>query len=265
MSEISYDRMIFARNLTRLMEENQEKQVDIARLLGVSKAAVSSYVHGDLMPRIDKLEILARHYGVSRGALIEDPAAAPGKPLKVLPALEQKHPALTIYDNLNTAGQREFIRYGRYLTEQPSYQIPPTLRKVETIKHYLVPAAAGYASPIEGEDYELIERTMDTPLEADFCISIQGDSMQPYIRDGSIVYVKRDAPLREFDVGVFFVDGDVYCKQWCTDFNGTLHLLSANPLRRDANIVIPRDSGRTCVCFGKVLLPTRLPAPEYVG
>ena len=264
MSEISYDRMIFARNLLRLMEENKEKQVDIARLLGVSKAAVSSYVHGDLMPRMDKLEILAQHYGVTRGALIEDHTTVSGTPEKATPAAEVGHPALTIYNNLNAAGQREFIRYGRYLTEQPAYQVPPTLRKVETIKHYLVPAAAGYASPIEGEDYELIERTMDTPLEADFCISIRGDSMQPYIRDGSIVYVKRDAPLREFDVGVFFVDGDVYCKQWCTDFNGTLHLLSANPLRRDANIDIPRDSGRSCVCFGKVLLPTRLPAPEYV-
>ena len=257
---LTYDKRIFADNLLRLMKAQHEKQVDIARLLGVSKAAVSSYVHGDLMPRMDKLEILARHYGVTRGALIEEAGAAPS-PLESAP----EHPALTIYDNLNTAGQREFIRYGRYLTEQPSYQIPPTLRKVETIKHYLVPAAAGYASPIEGEDYELIARTMDTPLEADFCISIQGDSMQPYIRDGSIVYVKRDAPLREFDVGVFFVDGDVYCKQWCTDFNGTLHLLSANPLRRDANIVIPRDSGRTCVCFGKVLLPTRLPEPSYQG
>ncbi len=260
MSETSYDRMIFARNLTRLMAEHREKQVDIARLLGVSKAAVSSYVHGDLMPRMDKLEILARHYGVTRGALIEEAGAAPS-PLESAP----EHPALTIYDNLNQAGQREFIRYGRYLCGQPAYQVPAMLRKVETIKHYLVPAAAGYASPIEGEDYELIERTLDTPLEADFCISIQGDSMQPYIKDGSIVYVKRDAPLREFDVGVFFVDGDVYCKQWCTDFNGTLHLLSANPLRRDANIDIPRDSGRTCICFGKVLLPTRLPAPEYVG
>ena len=260
MSElISYDRMIFATNLQRLMKENNEKQADLVRLLGVSKAAVSSYVHGEQMPRMDKIEILARHYGVSRGALIEEPGEA-AKAEDERP----EHPAVTIYDNLNDAGQREFIRYGRYLTEQPAYQVPPARKKVETIKHYLVPAAAGYASPIEGEDYELIERGMDTPLDADFCISIQGDSMQPYIRDGSIVYVKRDAPLREFDVGVFFVDGDVFCKQWCVDYAGTLHLLSANPLRQDANIVIPRDSGRSCVCFGKVLLPTRLPAPDYV-
>ncbi|MEI3062003.1 MAG: hypothetical protein V8S72_03230 [Oscillospiraceae bacterium] len=32
------------------------------------------------------------------------------------------------------------------------------------------------------------------------------------------MYVKRDAPLHEFDVGIFYVDGDVYCKQWCRDY-----------------------------------------------
>ena len=255
---IVYDRRIFAQNLLRCIKDNREKQVDVARLLGVSKAAVSAYVKGEQMPRMDKLETLAQHYGVSIAALIQPPGDAPE------PAPHRdEHPAVRIFDSLNEAGQREYIRYGRFLTEQPAYRVPGGQRKVEYIKHYLVPAAAGYASPIEGEDYELLERDMNTPLEADFCISIRGDSMEPYIKDGSIVYVKRDAPLREFDVGVFFVDGDVFCKQWCVDYVGTLHLLSANPLRQDANLTIPRESGRSCVCFGKVLLPTRLPEPSY--
>ena len=255
---IVYDRRIFADNLVRFMKENREKQVDIARLLGVSKAAVSAYVKGEQMPRMDKLETLSQHFGVPISALIQTPGAA-----AVPDERENQHPAVRIFDSLNEAGQREYIRYGRFLTEQPNYRVPVSQRKVEYIKHYLVPAAAGYASPIEGEDYELVERDMNTPLDADFCISIRGDSMEPYIKDGSTVFVKRDAPLREFDVGVFFVDGDVFCKPWCVDYTGTLHLLSANPLRQDANIVIPRESGRNCVCFGKVLLPTRLPEPSY--
>ena len=257
MSEISYDRRIFAENLLELMRRSGEKQVDVARLLGVSKAAVSAYVRGDQMPRMDKIETLARHYGVPRAALLSEPEEG------AAPAVSPEHPAIVIYDSLNDAGKREYIRYGRFLTGQPAYRVPEAQRRVEYLKHYLVPAAAGYASPIEGEDYELVERDMDTPLEADFSITVRGDSMEPYIRDGSTVYVQRDAPLREFDVGVFFVDGDVFCKQWCVDYAGTLHLLSANPLRRDANIILPRDSGRVCVCFGKVLLPTRLPAPSY--
>lgn len=252
---IRYDRRIFADNLARLMKLHDEKQVDVARLLGVTKAAVSAYIHGQQMPRMDKIELLAQHYGISRGELLSEEAPPPPP--------ESAHPAVRVYESLNEQGQSEFIRYGRFLAEQPAFRVPPAQKRVDYIKHFLVPAAAGYASPIEGEDYELLERDMNTPQEADFCISISGDSMEPYIRDGTLVYVKRGAEMHEFDVGIFYVDGDVFCKQWCLSYDGSLYLLSANPLRRDANIVIPRESGRMCVCFGKVLLPTKLPEPQY--
>ncbi|MBR5094136.1 MAG: helix-turn-helix domain-containing protein [Oscillospiraceae bacterium] len=265
MAEVlTYDRNIFADNLKRLMKARHEKQVDIARLLGVSKSTVSSYCSASQMPRMDKIETLAHHFGVSRSQLIGDEPAAPAP----APELPEEEPLptpqiLLIYDALNERGQAELTRYGRYLTKQKEYQAPEPPQILETIRHFLVPAAAGYASPIQGEDYEEIPRTPDTPAGADFCITIQGDSMEPFIPDGSLVYVKRGAPMKEFEVGVFFVDGDVFCKQWCTDYAGTLHLLSANPLREDANISIPRDSGRSCICFGKVLLGRKLPQPEY--
>ena len=257
MSEISYDRRIFAENLLALMRRSGEKQVDVARLLGVSKAAVSAYVRGDQMPRMDKIETLARHYGVPRAALLSEPEEG------AAPAVSPEHPAIVIYDSLNDAGKREYIRYGRFLTGQPAYRVPEAQRRVEYLKHYLVPAAAGYASPIEGEDYENIPLDPAAPVGADFCITVRGDSMEPFIPDGSLVYVRRGAPLQEFEVGIFFVDGDVFCKQWCVDYAGTLHLLSANPVRQDANISIPRDAGRSCICFGKVLLDHRLPQPSY--
>lgn len=258
---IQYDRKIFAASLRRLMEAHSERQVDIARLLGVSKSTVSAYLSGEQMPRMDKLEALALHYAVPRSALIE-PEARPRNSAPA-PAAEAAGPALAIYDALNEPGRAEFLRYGRYLAAQPEYRAERPAAGIRYIKHYLVPAAAGYASPIEGDDFELVPIGPETPAGADFCINIQGDSMEPYIPDGSLVYVRRDAPLREFEAGVFFVDGDVYCKQWCSDYAGTLHLLSANPRRQDANISIPRDSGRSCVCFGKVLLPMKLPQPVY--
>jgi len=271
---ITYDRGIFADNLQRLMRQNRERQVDVARLLGVSKSTVSAYCSGNQMPRMDKIEQLARHFGVSRAALIGDDAGGSGTTAPAssdLPSpsnLESQisklpSPAETVYNALNDAGQAEFLRYGRYLSEQPEYKAEEPRGEITYIKHYLVPAAAGYASPIQGEDYELLPRSADTPPLADFCITVRGDSMEPFIPDGSLVYVRRDAPLREFEAGVFFVDGDVYCKQWCVDYAGTLHLLSANPARQDANLRIPRDSGRSCVCFGKVLLSRPLPKPSY--
>lgn len=131
------------------------------------------------------------------------------------------------------------------------------------IRHYFTLSAAGYVSPIEGEDFELIAKDDSVPAEADFCIDIQGDSMEPYIKDGQRVYVQRDAPMTDFDVGVFFVDGSVYCKQYCIDHVGNLYLLSANRQREDANKTILATSGSTVVCYGKVILKKKLPEPYY--
>ena len=257
---VTYDRNLFADNLRRLMRTNREKQIDIARLLKVSKSTVSAYCSGSQMPRMDKIEQLARHFGVSRGALLgEDAQSVPAADAPAKPVL----PIAPLYDALNERGRGELIRYGRYLVQQPEYKAEEQPEKIVYIKHYLVPAAAGYASPIEGEDYENIPLDPAAPVGADFCLTVRGDSMEPFIPDGSLVYVRRGAPLQEFDVGIFFVDGDVFCKQWCVDYAGTLHLLSANPVRQDANISIPRDAGRSCICFGKVLLDRRLPQPSY--
>lgn len=124
---------------------------------------------------------------------------------------------------------------------------------------YATPAAAGYASPALGDDYEDYE--VEASSEADFAVRIAGDSMEPYIQDDSIVLVKRGATIRDGDVGLFFVDGDMKCKQYCQDYVGNVYLFSANRARRDADVEIPATSGITLCCFGKVLLKERIPLP----
>lgn len=122
MNHITYDKDIFAANLLRLIKENHEKQIDIARLLGVSKSSVSSYCSGSQMPRMDKIEQLARHFGVPRSALIDDNSApaVPDRTLFVRSA--DSAPLLSVYNALNDAGQAELLRYGRYLSDQPEYR-----------------------------------------------------------------------------------------------------------------------------------------------
>lgn len=76
MENITYDKKIFADNLNRLMALNGENQVDIARLLNVSKSTVSAYCKGTQMPRMDKVEILSQHFNVLKSELLEDSSAA---------------------------------------------------------------------------------------------------------------------------------------------------------------------------------------------
>lgn len=132
--------------------------------------------------------------------------------------------------------------------------------RTKIIPLYTTPAAAGYASPALGDDYEDYEIPSASP--ADFAVRIEGDSMEPYIGDGAIALCKRGAIIHDGDVGLFFVDGDMKCKQYCQDYTGNVYLFSANRARRDADVTISASSGITLMCFGKVLLEKSIPLPE---
>ena len=132
-------------------------------------------------------------------------------------------------------------------------------REMKIIPLYLTPAAAGYASPALGEDYE--DYSIPSDSGADFAVKIDGDSMEPYLADGSIALCKRGEIIRDGDVGLFFVDGDMKCKQYCQDYAGNVYLFSANRNRSDADVEIKASSGITLFCFGKVLLDAAIPLP----
>lgn len=245
-------------------EQSGMTQTELGKACGVTKQTIFKYETGVVtnIP-LDKLMLISDALNVSAAYLMgwfDDPAETKAAP-------EPNEPVVKIYNRLNARGKDEYIRYGNYLVSQDEYRADESefaKPEIRYIRHYLTAAAAGYAAPIEGSDYEMIPADAKTPANADFAIDITGDSMEPYIHDGERVYVSRDTSnLKEGDVGIFFVDGDVYCKQWCIDYVGTLHLLSANPKRVDANVQVHRNSTRNVVCFGKVILPKKLPMPEY--
>ena len=156
--------------------------------------------------------------------------------------------------------------HGRELTELVADRELARLRRereaqgtqARVIPLYLTPAAAGYASPVLDEDYE--DYAVDAACAADFAVRISGDSMEPVIHDGDVALVKRE-PIRSGDVGMFFVDGDMKCKQYLRDNYGNVYLFSVNRARADADVQIPASSGITLCCFGKVLLDRRPPLP----
>jgi phage repressor protein C with HTH and peptisase S24 domain len=106
-----------------------------------------------------------------------------------------------------------------------------------------------------GVDFDYLTVTEEVPRGAEFAVRIQGDSMEPWIADGSVAYVNRD-PLKAGDVGIFWVDGDILCKQYYKDPAGTVYLFSLNRARSDADVVLTAASGRGLACFGRVICHT---------
>lgn len=252
--------MNFLEKLDRLMGERGMNRRKLSQLSGVPYTTIDGlYKKGYENAKIPTMKRIAAALGVSIDYLVSEGEEVSG-------GVELKERALRLareYQALDGHGQRLVELVVSEEQRRMGAESEAAEPEVLYIRHYLVPAAAGYASPIQGEDYEDIPLPAGAPEGADFCLTIQGDSMEPYLHDGELAFVQRDAPLKEFEPGIFFVDGDVLCKQWCIDYSGTLHLLSANPAREDANRSFPKSSGSTVVCFGKVLLDRKLPPPLY--
>lgn len=252
--------------LDKLKEMKNERGLttkEISEKSGIPEPTLEKLFSGATKdPKLATMQQLVHFLGFTLDDLSDEQ-----KPNETFSRDEQTH--IKKYRSLDPYGKEAVdsileIEHKRCTAAKVFQPVEDTAPQPVYIKHYLVPAAAGYASPIEGEDYEEIPLPPGAPANADYCITVSGDSMAPYIKDGELVYVKQGAPLREFEPGIFFVDGDVFCKQWCPGYAGETYLLSANPKREDANITIWKDSGRNCVYFGKVLLDKKLPRPSYI-
>lgn len=137
----------------------------------------------------------------------------------------------------------------------------PPAEEEKVIPLYRVPAAAGYASPIYGSDFDYYTLKPEDPQGAIFAIRVQGDSMEPHFPDGSIAFCNKD-PLQDGDIGVFCLDGDSFIKQYHYDkFMGMTYLFSLNRDRADADKIITRTGGQTLTCFGRVMTKRRFPVP----
>ena len=71
------NKQIFARNLERQMMLAGKSRRDLSEALGVSYYTITDWVKGKKYPRMDKVEMLARYFGISKSALIEDKKEKP--------------------------------------------------------------------------------------------------------------------------------------------------------------------------------------------
>lgn len=100
------------------------------------------------------------------------------------------------------------------------------------------------------EDFQLIRRDRALPPEADFALVLADSAMEPLLHQGQTVYVSCRAALQEGDIGLFLIEGQVFCRRWYEDYNGALVLLG-----RDEKVCIylNREQRRRCLCLGKVI------------
>ena len=131
----------------------------------------------------------------------------------------------------------EYERCTVVVQEQPE-------TKYINLKIAQLPASAGTGVELSDENYEILPvKYSELTEQADFAVTVSGDSMQPTYYDGDILLVE-NIPAQIGDIGVFVVDGDGYVKEYGGD-----RLISHNEEYPD---IMLKDHDYV-MCSGKVI------------
>jgi len=116
------------------------------------------------------------------------------------------------------------------------------------LRLYDIPVSAGTGNFLSDSGYEMIEAPSYVPVAVDFALRLSGDSMEPLLQDGQVIWVKEQELLDNGEIGVFTYSDDIYCKKLIAD-GAKAYLRSLNPGYED--IEIKEDFGFKVI--GKVV------------
>lgn len=258
--------------IRRLRLSKSITQKELSAMVGVTDVTIRHWESGSKKPSAQKIVLLCEALGVSADNLlgVSSNNTKESDVYNLLLTTSEKvlvrnYRALDNHGRtaVKTVCELEKKRMVECTTQTDTISTTKKRSKMREIPRYLTPIAAGYSAPLDEDEFEMIEIDSSEHPDADFAVEISGNSMFPYIEDGDVVYVKRTCEIEIGDVGVFCVDGAMYCKQYYIDRLGSLTLVSANPELRDSNIELSFDSGSNIVCYGKVLLGRKIPFPRY--
>ena len=183
-------------------------QQDIADSLGESSGRViQNWEKGIGRPDCDKLAKLCDLLGVSADELIGCKSMAQ-RPTATEWTMLQKYRALDEHGKevVDYLIDSEYKRVTA-LTRKPK----PRMLKIDW---FTLPASAGTGNILDSElAEELLVPESAEAEQADFVISVGGDSMEPTYHDGDKVFVEKCDSVDVGEVGIFVVNGDVYIKE----------------------------------------------------
>lgn len=96
--------------------------------------------------------------------------------------------------------------------------------------------SAGTGLYLDDEQVETISFGSDmVPSGTDFCLKVNGDSMEPMFNNGDYVFIKRETDFRNGTIGAVIVNGEAYLKKiYITD--NSIRLVSLNKKYKDITV-----------------------------
>lgn len=244
--------------LKQLMNERNLKQIDILRMsfpfqkelnIKMGKSTLSQYVNGIQSPDQDRIYLLSKTLGVSEPWLMGYPVPKERMPEKERNDINKNNSKINdiskIYNQLEKSRQKNVYLFAENQLEEQN-KIIELPKKINLLGQ----TAAG--APIDYGDPEIEEKEFKTiPNGAQYALNVKGDSMEPLIKDGSIVFYKEQPSVETGEIAIIEIEGNgVTCKKVKFDYDNRLIILQSTNNKYD-DLVLNDDQVRI---IGKVVL-----------
>ena len=244
--------------INKLKKEKGLTNAQIAKMSGVTLSTLDKITAGiNTNPKLDTLQAICRVLGCrlddfddhSRNQIL-DPFVSSAEISHI-----KKYRTLDEYgkETVDIVLDREIQRVKdiHSLTEQAAAAKEAQSAELDEsqivdIMHFLTPVSAGtgmVAYDVGGFDNLQVFSNAYT-RQADFCVTVRGNSMEPRFQDGDIVMVREQDDVEFGEIGVFVVDGNSYIKQ-----KGDGRLISLNKSVPDVYI----NPYHSFDCQGKII------------
>ena len=206
---------------------------EFARKLDLPKSSISRYFNKSRQLPINKINLFSDVLGVSSEYLLgiqtiaSDRNKTQNELLNVYNKLETKRQT-KVYDfaTEQLKEQNKVVNFNDYIEEETDWY---------EVKFY-GSISAGTGLYLDDEQVETISFGADMiPNGTDFCLKVNGDSMDPMFHDGDYVFIKRETDFRNGTIGAVIVNGEVYLKKiYITD--NSIKLVSLNKKYKDITV-----------------------------
>lgn len=232
------------------MKERRESlgmtQIQLAEALGLTKGAIGNYETEANSPKASILYKIFEVLKCDANYLFQDEM----KELETDGFTVSEIKMIKKYRILDEYGKEVVdsvldIEHKRYTEQAKEKAQSEDAVKIMYIQYNDQKASAGEGFTL---DYEYMQRWgvqyNELTKKADFCVDVQGDSMEPRFYDGDTLLIRRQPAVDVGEIGLFILDEKGYVKKWGGD-----RLISLNPAYEDIEI----EENSRLDCAGKVL------------
>ncbi|CEY44225.1 XRE family transcriptional regulator [Streptococcus pneumoniae] len=205
------NKQIMADNIKRLLSAKGLNPRQLAIALDFKYTTVNDWVNAKTYPRIDKIEMLANFFNVSKSDLVENKNAE----------TPTTSPVQAIYDQLTPPRQEKALTYlKKQLLEQKNENIVSEniislddYRESKTLPVIGVVTAGNGITQDDNLNMEKCFYTDEIPDDYDAIAYVVGNSMEPKIKNGDYLFIKNTPQVDYNTIGIFQVDGANYVKK----------------------------------------------------